>query len=115
VIPAPVLFSRSGDGQGQGTIWHSTTGAIVSVSNPAIAGEALSMYTANLSKNSVVAPRVVVGGKIAQVLYFGPAPGYPGYYQVNLSVPHGIASGPATPVLLSFLGRSSNEVTVAVQ
>jgi hypothetical protein len=30
VIPAPVLFSLSGNGQGPGAIWHSTTGAIVS-------------------------------------------------------------------------------------
>lgn len=115
VIPAPVLFSLSGDGQGQGAIWHSATGAIVSASNPAVAGEALSMYTTNLPKGGVVPPQVIVGGEIAKVLFFGPAPGYPGYYQVNFSVPNGIASGPATPVLLSFMGRSSNEVLVTLE
>jgi hypothetical protein len=115
LIPPPVLFSLSGSGQGQGTIWHSSTGAIVSAGNPAIAGEALSMYTTNLSSAGVVPPQVVVGGQMAQVLYFGAAPGYPGYYQVNFTVPSGLASGPATPVLLSFIGRFSNEVRVAVQ
>ena len=57
----------------------------------------------------------MVDGKIAQVLYFGPAPGYADYYQVNFSVPGEIASGSAAPVLVSFLGRYSNEVTVAAQ
>jgi hypothetical protein len=115
VVPAPVLFSLSGDGQGQGAIWHSTTGAIVSASNPAIAGEALSTYTTNLGKDGVVPPQVIVAGKIAQVLYFGPAPGYPGYYQVNFAEPEGVASGPAVPVRLTYIGRSSNEVSMSVQ
>ncbi len=60
VVPGPVLFSLSGDGQGQGAIWHSTTGAIVSAGNPAIAGEALSLFTANLAKDGVVPPQVIV-------------------------------------------------------
>ena len=31
----------------------------------------------------MIPPHVIVGGKLAQILYFGAAPGYPGYYQVN--------------------------------
>jgi hypothetical protein len=44
-IPAPALFSLSRDGQGQGGIWHPTTGVLASAANPAVAGEILSLYT----------------------------------------------------------------------
>ena len=47
-VPAPALFSLSGDGQGQGAIWHAQTGQIASAASPAAASEALSMYTTSL-------------------------------------------------------------------
>jgi hypothetical protein len=115
LVPAPRLFSISGDGKGQGSIWHTTTGGLVSPAAPASAGEALSMYTTSLSEAGVIPPQVVVGGTLAQILYFGDAPGYPGFNQVNIRVPDGIAPGSAVPVRLIYLNRASNEVTIAVQ
>jgi hypothetical protein len=115
VVPAPVLFSLSGDGAGQGAIWHSISGNIASATNPAIAGEVLSMYTANLAPGGVVPPQVMVGGKLAQVLYFGAAPGYTDYYQVNFVEPEGVGPGPAVPVRLTYIGRPSNAVTIGLQ
>jgi hypothetical protein len=115
LIPAPVLFSLSGDGYGQGAIWHASTGEIASTRSPASAGEILSMYTTSLTENGVIAPQVSVDGRAAQLLYFGVAPGYPGYYQVNFRVPGGISPGSAVPVRLTYLGRPSNETTIAVQ
>jgi uncharacterized protein (TIGR03437 family) len=52
---------------------------------------------------------------MAQVLYFGAAPGYPGYSQVNFLVPDGVSPGPAVPVRLAYIGRSSNQVTISVR
>jgi uncharacterized protein (TIGR03437 family) len=52
---------------------------------------------------------------MAQVLYFGDAPGYPGYFQVNFEVPPVTTPGSAVPVRLMYLNRSSNTVTIAVQ
>jgi uncharacterized protein (TIGR03437 family) len=52
---------------------------------------------------------------LAQILYFGDAPGYPGFNQVNIRVPDGIAPGSAVSVRLICLDRASNEVTIAVQ
>jgi len=34
LIPAPVLFSLSGDGRGAGAIWNAQTGQIASAGNP---------------------------------------------------------------------------------
>jgi hypothetical protein len=115
LVPAPQLFSISGDSKGQGAIWHSATGEITSSGNPAIAGEALSMYAANLGEGGVIPPQVAVDGRLAQVVYFGDAPGYPGYHQVNFRVPAGVAPGPAASVRLTYLKRPSNAVTIGVQ
>lgn len=69
--PAPELFSIPGDGKGQGAIWHAQTGQIASAANPALAAEALRMYTTSLIDGSVMPPQVAVGGRLAQVLYMG--------------------------------------------
>ena len=105
LIPAPVLFSLSSDGLGQGAIWHAETGQIASPGNPAIAGEALSMYTTSLVDGGGIPPQISVGGRLAEVLYFGLS-GYTGYNQVNFRVPGGVAPAPAVPVRLTYLNRS---------
>jgi hypothetical protein len=114
-VAAPVLFSLSGDGQGQGAIWHSATGQVVSPANPAIAGEVLAMYTTGLGEGSLLPPQVAIGGRLAEIGFFGSAPGYPGFHQVNVRVPAGLTAAPAAPVYLTHIGRSSNKVTIAVQ
>lgn len=115
LVSAPQLFSASGDGKGQGAIWHSTTGEIATSSSPAVAGEALSMYAANLAEGGVIPPQVAIGGKLAEILFFGDAPGYPGYYQVNFRMPNGVTPGSAVPLRLTYIGRLSNEVTMGAQ
>jgi hypothetical protein len=112
---APVLFSLSEDGQGQGAIWHATTGQIASPGNAVSEGEILSLYTTNLASGGVIRPEVAIGGRLAEILYFGDAPGFPGYYQVNFRMPPGVAPGPAVSVRLTYLGRPSNEVTMGAR
>ena len=114
LIPAPVLFALSSDGLGQGAIWHADTGQIAAPGSPAIAGEALSMYTTSLVDGGGIPPQVSVGGRFAEVLYFGPS-GYTGYSQVNFRVPGGVAPAPAVAVRLTYLNRSSNAVTIGLQ
>ena len=115
LIPSPALFAVSGDAEGQGAVWHADTGQIASGVDPASAGDVLSMYTANLIDGSVIPPQISIGGRLAEILFFGPAPGYPGYYQVNFRVPTGVTPGVAVPVRLTYLGRTSNGVTIAVR
>jgi hypothetical protein len=114
-IAAPKLFSTSGGGISQAAIWHGTTGRLVSLDAPAVAGEILSMYTSGLLEGGVIPPQVTIGGRLAEILFFGNAPGYPGFNQVNVRVPRDREPGPASPVRLVYLGRSSNEVTIVVQ
>ena len=73
------------------------------------------MHAAGLAEGGVIPPQVAVGGQMAQVLYFGDAPGYPGYFQVNFRAPAGVAPGSGVPVRLTYLFRSSNRVAIAAQ
>ncbi len=115
LVPAPLLFSVSGDGKGQGAVWHATTGQIASPDNPAALGEILSMYTNGLVEDGLIPPQIIIGNQLAETLFFGDAPGYPGYYQVNFRVPMLVVPGPATPVRLTYLNRSSNQITIGIQ
>lgn len=112
---APKLFALAGGSIVQGAIWHASTGAIASPDSPAVAGEVLSMYTTSLSGSGLIPPQVAIGGRLAGIVYFGAAPGYPGYNQVNFRVPSGVTAGSAVPVRLTYITRPSNAVTIGVQ
>jgi uncharacterized protein (TIGR03437 family) len=115
LTPSPQLFSVARDRGGQGAIWHGSTGKIASPHRPAVPGEVLSMYTTSMVGANMIPPQVAGGGLLPEIVYFGDAPGYPGYNQVNFRVPAGVTTGSAVTVRLIYLGRPSNEVTIGVQ
>lgn len=59
-------------------------------------------------------PMVTVGGKQAQVLYAGVAPGLPGVTQINFTVPPDAPTGSAVPVVFALGAHSSNTAMLAV-
>jgi len=113
--PPPMLFSILDEVQSQGAVWHGTTGELVSPTSPATGGEVLSMYTTSLVVGGVIPPQVAVGGRLAEILYFGAAPGYLGYFQVNFRVPVGVSLDATVPLWLTYIGRPSNKVTIAIR
>ena len=115
LVPSPQLFSVSGDGRGTGAILHANTPQVASSGNPAAVGEALEIYLTGLKADGAVPPQVVIGGRMAEVLWFGSAPGDAGLDQINVRIPAGLAPGAAVPVRLTYLGRPSNEVTIAIR
>ena len=114
LVPAPVLLSLSGDGRGQGAIFHAGTRYVATPDDPAIADEEIDITCTGLS-DSVFAPRVAIGGRIGPVLSITRAPNLPGVNHVRVRVPRGIAQGPAVPVRLFHMDRPSNDVTIAVR
>ncbi len=110
--PAPAILWAA---NGQAAILHASTEQPVAPEKPAVVGEALEIYATGLIDDGRIPPKVFIGGRMAEVLYFGNAPGYPMFNQVNVRVPDGIVAGPAVTVRLSYLSRPSNEVIISVQ
>jgi uncharacterized protein (TIGR03437 family) len=131
----PGVFSQNSSGTGPGSILGQKAGGIPALNtaaNPASAGDALLIFCTGLGTVSPPVPAgtaastsvlsytdnpvtVTVGGKDAQVLFAGLAPGWVALYQVNVLVPTGVAAGPSVPVVVTAAGAASAPVTVALQ
>jgi hypothetical protein len=115
VRPVAALISMPGETGSRGAILHAKSHEEVTGDHPAVSGEALEIYGSGLFEGSVVPPQVTIGGRLAEVLYYGSAPRLTGVSQVNVRVPAGITAGPSVPVRMHYMGRISNEVTLAIR
>ncbi len=128
---APGLFTANSSGKGQGAILNQD-GSFNSGSNAAEVGSVVVLYGTGegavdpvvvdgaINASSLPKPRepitVRIGGKDAEVLYGGAAPGLvAGVFQINVRIPEGVAPGSAPVVVMVGRATSSPEVTVAVR
>ncbi|HUA87144.1 MAG TPA: putative Ig domain-containing protein [Bryobacteraceae bacterium] len=124
----PGIYSLASSGQGQGAIlnYNSSTGdfSINSASNPAAAGSTIVIYitgagttTSNVDDQLIplspavtplLAPTVSIGGQGAVVQAAQAPPGsVPGLIQLNVTVPAGLKSSQAAPVIVTVGGVAS--------
>jgi uncharacterized protein (TIGR03437 family) len=137
-ITVPVAATASGvaslaqNGLGAGAITHAN-GTVVSASSQAARGETVVIYLTGLGG---VTPPVADGAGAAglsrsnsvQAIYFGATsadpgsisfqgltPGYPGLYQINVTIPLGVSPSAAVPVAIQTTNGFTDMVDVAIQ
>jgi uncharacterized protein (TIGR03437 family) len=117
-LVAPVVKSKPGiftvaNGIGQAAA-NNEDGSINSELNPAARGSIIVLYGTG-GGSDLSATTVKIGAYAAEVLYAGPAPGFPGLMQINARVPSGFLPPGIQPVVLTVSGAASQDgVTVAV-
>ena len=123
---APAFFTNSGIAASLNPNY-----SIITAANPATRGQSIALYMNSLgpvtggpvsgeyaslttltpTKNT---PTVTIGGQNATVLFSGMAPGFPGLYQINCTVPSGIATG-SVPISVTIGGATTQAATLPVQ
>jgi uncharacterized protein (TIGR03437 family) len=58
-------------------------------------------------------PVIRLGGADANVVFSGPAPGFPGLHQINFEAPASVPFGLSIPLVLQMASASSNTATLA--
>jgi uncharacterized protein (TIGR03437 family) len=113
VSAMPGLFT-TGNGTGQAAAVNED-GTLNSESIPAARGSIVLIYATGQGQ----APGTVslkIGQYIAELLYAGPAPGFPGLMQINARIPGGFLPPGVQPVVLSVGSAVSQDgVTIAVR
>jgi uncharacterized protein (TIGR03437 family) len=127
---SPGVYSLTSSGTGSGAILHADYSE-VTAAKPAQAGETVLVYLTGLgSVNPSVAdgtaagsnplsvttntPLVYIAAEQAQVLYSGMAPGFPGLYQINVTLPPYFPSTGNLPVAISTVNAYSDQVYIPV-
>ena len=114
LVPAISLLWLSG-GDGQGAIYHAGTSYVTRSEDPAAAGDEVDILCRGLSAGARIAPQVAIGGRLAEIVSVGDAPGVAGAKAVRVRVPREVIAGSAVTVRLTYLGRPSNVVTMAIK
>jgi len=117
---APGLFTLDGRPDGPVAALHAT-GSVVDSASPARPGESIAIFGAGLGIVNplllipIAAPLVDIAGRPATVTYAGPAPGWPGLTQVNVTVPLDAPTGAAVPIQFKLAGQASNLAGIEIR
>ena len=110
LLPPAVLLSTP---NGAAAIQHADY-SLVTPENPAVAGEIVLIYCTGLAEGGLLPPQVSIGGRTAEVLWFGDTPGYVGLNQINARVPNTVSGSGTASVRLSYLSRPGNAVSMSI-
>jgi uncharacterized protein (TIGR03437 family) len=132
----PAILATAGNGIGQGHVYKADANGgqtLADTNSPVTAGDVLVLYCVGLGAvtpavtagdpspasplSSVPVPvTVTIGGATANSFFAGLTPGFAGLYQINVTVPSGIAAGSQVPVTIAVAGKSSSaNVFIAVK
>jgi uncharacterized protein (TIGR03437 family) len=127
---SPGIFTIDQSGSGGGAILHADYSP-VNAAKPAAAGETVLVFLTGLGTvtpalsdgtagNATTLYRadtdvvVWVGGQPATVLFKGQAPGFPGLYQLNVTLPVGL-KGPTLPLAIQTSNAYHDQVDIPIQ
>ena len=129
---SPGIYTMDQSGLGSGAILHADF-SLVNASNPAAAGETVLIYLTGMGS---VAPtladgtagnpstlykatggdiQVLVAGKPGTVLFNGLAPGFPGLYQINVTLPTALAFSGPLPLAIQTSNAYHDQVDIMVR
>ena len=131
---APGIYQYTESGTGKtlaAALDPGANNALIGTRHPATRGSTISIYANGLGpvtnqpasgspangqnlSHTTLTPTVTIGGQNANVSFSGLAPGFPGLYQVNATVPTDIGTGSQT-VVISANGVNSQTSAIAVQ
>ncbi len=123
----PGIFTNPAGGAGEAAALHPDY-SLVSPSSPAKIGETIAVFVTGLGdvspsisdgapgpsgtlSNTTNTITAMVGGSAAPVTYAGLAPGLAGLYQVNLTIPSGLAAG---DYYIEILGPDSDALEAGI-
>jgi uncharacterized protein (TIGR03437 family) len=127
---SPGIFTLDQSGSGGGAIRHADF-SLVNAASPAIGGETVLIYLTGLGTvtppvadgtagtgtalHTADADLVVyVGGQQATVLFKGLAPGFPGLYQLNVTLPQFLKASGNLPLAIQTLNAYHDQVDIPI-
>jgi uncharacterized protein (TIGR03437 family) len=129
---SPGIYSLNQSGAGPGAILHADY-SIVNDAKPAAAGETVLIYLTGmgavnppvndgtaggsnpLNMTTVNPISVLVAGQPGKVLYSGLAPGFPGLYQINVTLPPSLSASGHLPLAIETPNAFHDQVDIVVQ
>jgi uncharacterized protein (TIGR03437 family) len=128
---APGVYSLDQSGSGSGAILHANF-SLVNDASPASAGETVLIYLTGMGSTNptvadgtagnastlynVVAPATIyVGGQPGTVMFNGLAPGYPGLYQINVTLPATLPGTGRLPLAIGTNNAYHDQVDISVK
>ena len=113
MVPKPEFASASATNRAP-AIFHAGTSDVVSPADPAAPGETLDVYCLGLSVQATMMPQMSIGGRPAPLVSLGNGSRDTGQVRMTVTLPANVATG-AVPVWLTYIGRSSDIVTIPIR